>query len=52
MEKKLPIVWAFVLWFSVSLVGTFFVITTFGNPFIKSVIIALVVSFLIVKDKN
>jgi len=44
-------VWSFVIWFAVSLVGTFFVVTTIGNPFVKSFIIALVISFLAVKDK-
>ena len=41
----------FIIWFAVSLVITFFVITTIGNPFVKSFIIAIVVSVLATKDK-
>ena len=42
----------FIIYFAIALVGTFFVITTIGNPFIKSFIIAIVVAVLATKDKN
>lgn len=43
-------IYRFMLWFSVSLVSTFFLITTIGNEFTKSFIIALVLSFVAVKN--
>jgi len=44
-------VYTFILWFAITLVITFFVVTTIGNPFVKSFIIALVVAVLATKDK-
>jgi len=43
-------IYKFMLWFSISLVGTFFVLSTIGNPFIKSFIIAMVISLIGTKD--
>ena len=50
--KKLHPVFAFILWFSVSLMGVFLIVTNFGNPFLVSFILALVISFLGIKDGN
>ena len=50
--NKLNPVFAFVLWFAVSLVGVFLVVTNFGNPFLVSFTLALVISFLGIKNDN
>ena len=48
---KMHGVYQFMIWFTVSLVAIFFVITTIGNPFVKSFIIALVISIIAVKEE-
>ncbi len=49
MVKMSPI-FNFILWFAVSLVGTFFIISNITNPFTSSFILALIISFLGIKD--
>lgn len=45
----LPI-YKFIFWFSISLVGTFFLVTTIANPFVKSFIISIIVTIIATKD--
>ncbi len=48
----MDVVYEFVIWFAVSLVGSFFIVTSLGNPFIKAFIFALAISFLATKNKD
>jgi len=48
--KKIHPVLEFILLFAVSLVGVFLIITNFGNPFLVSFVLAIIISFLGIKD--
>jgi len=43
-------IYNFILWFSISLVGTFFLVTMIANPFVKSFIISIIVAIVATKD--
>lgn len=47
----MDVIYKFILWFAISLVGVFFLITTFSNPFVNAFIIALVISILANREK-
>jgi len=43
-------IYKFILWFSISLIGTFFLVTIIANPFTKSFIISIILTIVATKD--
>lgn len=42
--------WEFVIWFAVSLVVVFFIVSLISNPFTLSIVLAAIISFIGVKN--
>ena len=47
---KMDLLWKFVIWFCASLISVFLFITLIQNPFLKSFVIALIISVLAVTE--
>jgi len=50
-QTELDPIYQFIVWFTVSLLGIFFLITSISNEFTKALIISAIISFLGVKKK-
>jgi len=49
-SKENPIVFAFLSWFIISLIGYFFILSIISNPFTLSFIFSLILSFVAIKN--